>query len=53
MNRQNRRARTGKVVRDNTIYGVSIYRDGRGVATLPMWYRRRTVHGVITGPANY
>lgn len=52
MNRQNRRARTGRVIRSNSIYGISVYRDGRGVATLPMWYQRRTTLGVVTGPAN-
>lgn len=53
MTRQNRRAITGKVVRDNSIYGVSLFKDGRGVATFPFHYRRRFTTGqVYTGPAN-
>lgn len=50
----NKRARTGMPVRDNRIYGISIYRDGFPVTTLPFHYRRRMRSGeVYTGPANH
>lgn len=50
--RTNRRARTGRPIRDNSIFGISLYRDGFGVATLPYWYRRHVMGAIITGPAN-